>query len=190
MIRKIQMWLLKRWRWYRHHSLYVIADPADNSVTLSRALFNHMDVMSLDVAKVYVFQLSGAAPLCDVVPSAAPLCDVVPSAAPLCDVVSGAAPLCDVVSGAAPLCGVEYAFTLNPDIDQPTCLADIQYNSKHHSIGFESLCPTVNRIFYDYGLPPYKKVRLSIDVCSVCGDSIATPVIYYKILRPYDKPTP
>ena len=171
---------MKRWRWYRHHSLYVIADPADNSVTLSRALFNHMDVMSLDVAKVYVFQLSGAAPLCDVVPSAAPLCDV----------VSGAAPLCDVVSGAAPLCGVEYAFTLNPDIDQPTCLADIQYNSKHHSIGFESLCPTVNRIFYDYGLPPYKKVRLSIDVCSVCGDSIATPVIYYKILRPYDKPTP
>lgn len=147
------MWLLKRWRWYRHHSLYVIADPADNSITLSHALFNHMDVMNLDVAKVYVFQ----------------------------------------VSSAAPHCGVEYAFTLNPDIDQPTCLADIQYNSKHRSIGFESLCPTVNRIFYDYGLPPYKKVRLSVDVCLTYREDnmkIAVPILYYKILRPYDKPTP
>lgn len=147
MIRKLQIWLAKRWRWYRHRSLFVILDPADNSVTLSRALFNHMDVMSLDVAKVYVFSVS---------------------------------------AGSAS--GNVYAFTLNPDIDQPTQLADIQYNSKHRSIGFESLCPTVNRIFYDYGLSPLSKVRLSVDVCSVCGDSIATPILYYKILRPHDKP--
>ena len=105
--------------------------------------------MNLDVAKVYVFQ----------------------------------------VSSAAPHCGVEYAFTLNPDLDQPTCLADIQYNSKHRSIGFESLCPTVNRIFYDYGLSPHRKAKLSVDIATVPAGSPAGKTIY-KILRPYDKPTP
>ena len=143
MIRKFKIWLLKRWRWYRHRSLFVILDPADNSVTLSRALFNHMDVMSLDVAKVYVFSVS-----------------------------------------AGYASGNVYAFTLNPDIDQPTCLADIQYNSKHHSIGFESLCPTVNRIFYDYGLSPHRKAKLSVDIATVPAASPAG-IIIYKILRPH-----
>lgn len=46
-----------------------------------------------------------------------------------------------------------YGFMVNPDIEQQTQLNDIQYNSKHRSIGFESLCPTVNRILYDYQLP-------------------------------------
>ena len=47
----------------------------------------------------------------------------------------------------------EYGFIVNPNFDQPTQLADIQYNTKYHCIGFESLNPTVNRIFYDYRLP-------------------------------------
>ena len=47
----------------------------------------------------------------------------------------------------------KYAFTINPDFEQPTQLADIQYNSRHKCIGFESLNPTVAKILYDYGLP-------------------------------------
>ena len=54
----------------------------------------------------------------------------------------------------------DYAFMLNPPISQSTQLADLQFNSRHRCIGFESLVPTVNRIFYDYGLSPHKPVRL------------------------------
>jgi hypothetical protein len=146
MIKKFRLWLLGVWRWYRHRSLYVIADPADNSVTLSRALFEHMDVMNQEQAKVFMFSVG------------------------------------DGSAGT----GI-YAFTLNPDIEQPTCLADIQYNSKHRSIGFESLVPTVNRIFYDYGLPYDRPVKLSVEPATVpCGSPQGKTFTYYKILRPHD----
>ncbi len=56
-----------------------------------------------------------------------------------------------------------YAFMLNPDIEQPTQLSDLQYNSKHRCIGFESLCPTVARIFYDYGIS-VDRCRLMVTV--------------------------
>jgi len=122
--------------WLRRRSFYVVCDPTDNSVTLSKALFKHMGVMQLDVAKVYVFFVPGAD------------------------------------------C---YGFILNPDFDQETQLNDIQYNGKHKTVGFETLNPTVNRIFYDYGLPHDKPVKLSVQACSA-GD-----VQYYKICRPHDK---
>ena len=146
MIKKFRLWLLGVWRWYRHRSLDVIADPADHSVTLSRALFEHMNVMNQEQAKVFMFSVG------------------------------------DGSAGT----GI-YAFTLNPDIGQPTCLADIQYNSKHRSIGFESLVPTVNRIFYDYGLPYDKPVKLSVEPDTVpCGSPQGKTFTYYKILRPHD----
>lgn len=139
---KIQQWLIKRWRWYRHRSLYVIADPADNSITLSRALFNHMEVMQQDKAQVYVFRLMDTK---------------------------------------------DYAFALNPQIEQPTALCDIQYNSKHRTIGFETLCPTVNRIFYDYNLPQQVS-KLSVDAI-LLTPAEGKPFYIYQILQPYDKPT-
>lgn len=55
-----------------------------------------------------------------------------------------------------------YGFMLNPEFDKKTQLADIQYNTKHRTIGFEMLNPTVNRMFYDYGLRPMTKVKLSV----------------------------
>lgn len=137
MIKKIIKWPVRMWRDFRHYTLYVIADPADNSVTLSRRLFKHMDVMKLNVAKVYVFKL--------------------------------------LQTGDK---GTIYAFALNPPVGQPAQMADIQYNAKHRTVGFESLCPTVNRIFYDYGLPSDAKVKLSVEPCSVNN------ITYYTILRP------
>jgi hypothetical protein len=59
--------------------------------------------------------------------------------------------------------GNEFAFMLNPPIEQETQLAEIQYNQKHKCIGFESLVPTVNRILYDYGLHPEHRIRLSVE---------------------------
>jgi len=152
MIKKFRLWLLGVWRWYRHRSLYVIADPADNSVTLSRALFEHMDVMNQEQAKVFMFHL------------------------------------CNVVTENKVQSGALYAFTLNPDIQQPTQLCDIQYNSKYRTIGFETLCPTVNRILYDYGLPNCK-TKLTVEPFTVPVDSPDKgSMTIYLILSPYDEP--
>lgn len=125
------------YNWVFRRGLYVIADPADNSVTLSKRLFSHMDVMSLDKAKVYVFRIPYDSPA--------------------------------------------YGFTLNPDFSQPTQLCDIQYNSKHRCIGFETLCPTVNRIFYDYRLPHDRPCKLSVTIRQTAG------ILYYQICRPHKK---
>lgn len=129
--------------WFRRRSFYVICDPNDNSVTFSKALFKHMDVMKLEKVQVYVFSLA-------------------PSDRALYE------------KG-------EYGFILNPGFEQETQLADIQYNDKHKTIGFECLVPTVGRIFYDYGLPHDTPVKLSVQACRA-GD-----VQYYKICRPHDK---
>lgn len=79
--------------------------------------------------------------------------------------------------------GKHYAFMLNPDFDQETQLADIQFNVKHKTVGFESLCPSVNRIFYDYGIPADRRAKLSVDICFNPYSGIE----YYKILKPYDR---
>lgn len=55
-----------------------------------------------------------------------------------------------------------YAFMLNPEMEIPTQLADIQYNQKYKCIGFECLVPTINRILYDYGIETDKAVRLQV----------------------------
>lgn len=55
-----------------------------------------------------------------------------------------------------------YAFTVNYPFAQETQQGEIQYNAKYRSIGFESLCPTVNQIFYDYSLPAMTKAKLSV----------------------------
>lgn len=85
--------------------------------------------------------------------------------------------VCSVVepSGETPL----YGFSINPDIEQETQIADIQYNDKYRSIGFESLCPSVCRILYDYGFPFGKQIRLSVI-------PRRTPLgsLFYQIMRP------
>lgn len=107
-----------------NRGMYVILDPEDNSVTLSRKLYKHIERNPRE-HKVFVFKV-----------------------------------------------GDEYGFTLNIP-QEPTQISIIQYNSKYKSIGFETLCPTVNRIFYDYGLPLGKckltvKVNKKLDFYKIC----------------------
>jgi len=133
--RRITMALLRRWRWLRHRLLYVIADATDNSVTMSRALVDMIDPLSLDETKVMVFRTGG-----------------------------------------------EYAFIVNPILECETHYADIQYNQKHRCVGFECLVPTVNRIFYDYGIK-HLKVKLSVEPIE-CSDTLSKTKRYYILLRP------
>lgn len=125
--------------WLRSLFVYVIADATDNSITFSRRLFKQLNVMGLDVARIYAFYIPDTR------------------------------------------C---YAFMLNAPIEQETQLADVQYNSKHRCVGFECLCPTVNRIFYDYGLPANVRCKLSVKVCKT-----EEGLTYYQICRPYGRNT-
>ena len=116
-------------------SCYVIADPRDNSVTLSRRLFRHMRKASESgEAKVFVFRL----------------------------------PSDDT-----------FGFMLEPGIEQPTQLCQVQYNGKYRCVGFETLCPSVGRIFYSYGLPADKTVKLSVSIRETAGGKT-----YYQLDRP------
>lgn len=77
-----------------------------------------------------------------------------------------------------------FAFAINPSgIDSPTQLCDIQYNDKHKCIGFETLCPSVGRILYEYGLSAERKCKLSVSVKRTEKNSL----MYYQIDMPYNK---
>lgn len=70
-----------------------------------------------------------------------------------------------------------YAFTVDPDIKEETQFSEIQYNSKYRCVGYESLVPSVTRIFNEYGISDSKK-KLAIRVRYVCKMKI------YIIQRP------
>ena len=118
---------------------YVIADPADNSVTLSKHLFNHIrcNTHGDNIPSVFVFRIPGNG---------------------------------------------TFGFMLNPDIEQPTQLCQIQYNGKYQCIGFETLCPSVGRIFFEYGLAAHCPVKLSVSVMKTTQGKI-----YYQIDVPTSK---
>lgn len=124
--------------WWRNRRRFVILDPRDNSVTLSRALFRIISKAYADdkqPPKVFVFY--------------------------------------------TPVTGC-YGFTINPDLDQPTQLADIQYNSRYKCVGFESLNPAVTRILYDYGI---SNVNIPCR-CSVSVISSPHGLLYFQIENP------
>ena len=76
-----------------------------------------------------------------------------------------------------------YGFAINVPFDQPTQLADIQYNSKHKCIGFESLNPTVAKMLYDYGVSRFLKP------CKLTVTTQVTPQgrVYFQIERPHEQ---
>lgn len=128
--------------WIRNRRNFVILDPNDSSVTLSRALFRHIkkesDAHDLQ-PKVFVFYIPETK------------------------------------------C---YGFTINPNLDQTTQLADIQYNTKHRCIGFETLNPTVARILFDYNVVQFMK-PCKLTVTSRLTEYPKT--VYYQIERPHEK---
>ena len=78
----------------------------------------------------------------------------------------------------------DYAFMMNPPglTKEDTQLADIMYDYEEGSVGFECLVPTVNRIFFDYGLPADSKWQLDIK-----EKTMPDGHRYYQICRPDGK---
>lgn len=101
--------------------LFVIIDPEDNSVTLSKALFKHMknNAEKTEEPNIFVFKIKQNG---------------------------------------------HYAFCINPELEQPTQLCTLQYNDKYKCVGFESLCPSVGQIIYDYNLKHNKTAKLKVSV--------------------------
>jgi len=80
----------------------------------------------------------------------------------------------------------DYAFMMNPPglTKEDTQLADIMYDYEEGSVGFECLVPTVNRIFFDYGLPADSKWQLDVK-----EKTMPDGHRYYQICRPDGKPS-
>lgn len=128
------MILKKIKKWWTSLRYYVILDPKDNSVTLSKALFKHMKKNAKgEGANVFVFKIKNTD---------------------------------------------NYGFMVNPKIEQPTQLCEIQYNDKYKCIGFETLCPSVGKILYDYGLPESQAIKMSVSIHLTRSEE---PESYYQI---------
>lgn len=153
--------LINYWRSLR---FYVIADPADNSVTLSKALFNHIK----DNARAN----ESRAKLSKALPSAA-------EDAPRANAHEGDAARVFVFK--VPSSG-RFGFMVNPDIEQDTQMCYIQYNDHYRCIGFATLCPSVGQILYDYGLNAEGAVKLSVSICHTHQGKL-----YYQFDKPHDK---
>lgn len=73
-----------------------------------------------------------------------------------------------------------YGFMVNPAIGTPTQMGCVQYNSKHRCIGFESLNPTVARMFYEYGVSDFQRpCKLSVS-----RQTTKSGQPYFRIERP------
>ena len=121
----------------KDRAAYVIADPADNSITFSRGLYKRLRILETGRGKVMVFRLKDDG---------------------------------------------RYCFTLDiPEEAKDTQLAEVMYNSRYRCVGFESLVPTVNRIFYDYFLPAGAQCKLST------VEVVTKTMTYYIICPPYGK---
>lgn len=133
--------------YWQSMEMYVIADPNDNSITLSKALYQdmHKRVSGNTTARVFMFRIPK---------------------------------------------NKTYGFTVDTaaleSIEKNAPLCDIQYNSKHKCIGFETLDPSVNRIFYEYGLPYNRAVKLSVRKGKAGGAS-SVNFNYYQLNKPSDE---
>ncbi len=61
-----------------------------------------------------------------------------------------------------------YGFVVSPKLSKETQLADVQFNTKYGTVGFETLVPTVARVLYDYGIDA-DRVKLSVTE-QMCGE--------------------
>ena len=136
--------LIRKWRSLRY---YVIADPSDNSVTLSPRLFAHIQKEVRHSCRT-ITRMEKQKGRYD----------------PRMEKQNGH-------YGPDPRVFVfriphhrSFGFMLDHGIDEPTQLCQIQYNGKYRCIGFETLCPSVGRILYEYGLPALSPVKLSVSV--------------------------
>lgn len=71
-----------------------------------------------------------------------------------------------------------YGFMVNPSLETETQLCDIQVNGKYGCVGFESLCPSVGKMLYDYGLPHDARCRVS-----VLPEKTGSGAVYYRLVR-------
>lgn len=128
--------LMNIWRSLRY---YVVADPSDNSITLSKHLFRHIRDNAKDGGdtSVFIFRIPE--------------------------------------NGA-------FGFMCDHGLGDSAQLGRIQYNGRYRCIGFETLCPSVGRIFYEYGLPALRPVKLSVSVMRTGQGKI-----YYQIDIPNTK---
>lgn len=102
---------------FHRKECYIVVDPRDNSVTMSRGLCRKVKVDDLTNDKVWVGRNSRGG----------------------------------------------YVIQFNCTLDEEqTQVAHLQYNSKYKSYGFETLTPSVNLMYYKWGLQDAAPRKLSV----------------------------
>lgn len=125
------------WRNIRFANCFIIADPRDNSISFSRALFRNISKNYKDTSNAKAIIVNLGLPQ-------------------------------------------SFGIVINPAVSSNVAVADIQYNNKFRTIGFESLSPSVNALLYHLGIIDISTpVRLSVIPAS-CGRS----QLFYKIISP------
>lgn len=109
----------KRWKAMKD---YVVADPSDNCLTLSKHLYESMRLLDYDDIRVLTFRTPDGG----------------------------------------------YGFCINPEQyrdvrTEDSVFVPMMFDTKGKTVGFESRCPTLNRVFYDWGLPIDRPVKLSVE---------------------------
>jgi hypothetical protein len=72
-----------------------------------------------------------------------------------------------------------FAFMQNPSLDKETQMCIIDCNVFTKQFYFETLCPSVNLMFYEMRLPADRKQKFYIEICKTPQDNKT----YYKLKR-------
>lgn len=125
-------------KWWRSTKNYVVADPRDNCLSLSKHLYEGMRLLDYDDIRVLTFRTADGG----------------------------------------------YGFCINPEQykdvrTEDSVFVPMMFDTKGKTVGFESRCPTLNRVFYDWGLPIDRPCKLSVTKTTLVGGQVV-----YMIERP------
>ena len=138
---------IKRW-WLLRKGYYVTLDMRDSSVSFSKGLYARLEPEIMVSAELTTSPLRGTPPKQG-------------SGGELIEARGKVMMFWEPESEC-------YGFVVSPKLSKETQLADVQYNTKYGTVGFESLVPTVARVLYDYGIDA-DRVKLSVTE-QMCGE--------------------
>ncbi len=151
---------IKNW-WQLRKGYYVTLDMRDSSVSFSKGLYARLEPEIMVSAELTTSPLRGTPPKQG---SEGELGDSSPIKSKSWNYVDARG---KVMMFWEPE-GECYGFVVSPKLSKETQLADVQFNTKYGTVGFETLVPTVARVLYDYGIDA-DRVKLSVTE-QMCGE--------------------
>lgn len=153
---------IKRW-WLLRKGYYVTLDMRDSSVSFSKGLYARLEPEIMVSAELTTSPQGGTPPISQG-ETRGELGDSSPIKSKSWNYVDARGKVMMFWEPESEC----YGFVVSPKLSKETQLADVQYNTKYGTVGFESLVPTVARVLYDYGIDA-DRVKLSVTE-QMCGE--------------------